>query len=77
MAVKKESTVQVLIRPNWHPSMSQVLGDISGQYGYITEHGTVELLGPIHEDPEISEESLTTKNSSPTRLMSGSGALGL
>jgi hypothetical protein len=58
------------IRPNWHPKLQAILGDISGQIGYITRFGTFELLGPLFDDPNIQETSSQTTDRGPTILFS-------
>ena len=73
--MEKQTNLQILFRPDWHPEISSVLGDIRGQFGVVTENGTIKLLGPIHENPDITEENLETKHSGPKILASAIGGL--
>ena len=60
-------------RPNWHPKLQQVLGNIVGAYGYITPFGTVELLGPLWEDPRILKDQVKPEQKAPTIIFSAKG----
>jgi hypothetical protein len=72
--IKKE--VKTLFRPNWHPRLQQILGDIIGAYGYVTQFGTIELLGPIWDNPDISKNTLKPDISGPTLIFAApSGGL--
>lgn len=70
---KKE--VEVLFRPNWHPSLAPILGDIKYQYGYVTDVGTIELLGPLYEDPEISKYAVESAISGPVLSVNARGSI--
>lgn len=72
----EESTVQVLHKPNWHPNLTPLLGDIEGQEGYVTEFGTIELLGPAQRNPEISRYRYESDINGPTLALSAQSSLG-
>lgn len=55
MEEKKETIVTPSFKPDWHPSLSSLLGDLRGQYCYINRYGTVTLLGAINEKLDISK----------------------
>ena len=63
-------------RPDWHPSLNEVHGNIEGQIAYITEMGTVHLLGPVHENPDIPKTASSSSINGPTLLLSAKSALG-
>lgn len=53
MIYDKIYPTEVTFTPDWHPELSCLLGDIRGEVGYITDYGTIHLLGK--RKPEISE----------------------
>ncbi|MDD3412427.1 MAG: hypothetical protein PHY47_00340 [Lachnospiraceae bacterium] len=73
----ENSKVEVWFRPNWHPALNNLLGKINGQYAYITSVGTIELLGPLHEDPDISKFANESETRGPTVSLSAIAGLGL
>lgn len=66
MATKNES-VEVLFTPDWHYRLSCFLGELKGEIGYITEYGTVHLLGK--KNPEVSRDATSSKINGPTRCI--------
>jgi hypothetical protein len=71
--MKKE--IEALFRPNWHPSLSPLLGDIKYQLGYITEVGTVELIGPLYDNAEISKYSAESEIKGPVMSINATGSI--
>ncbi len=69
----KKNDLVISFRPNWHPKLQAILGDIRGQVGYITRFNTVELIGPLHENPQISSTTYETEDRGPTLLFSAEG----
>lgn len=64
-------------RPDWHPSLNEVLGDFIGEAAYITDVGTVRLLGPVHEDPDFSKTKSSSGINGPTLMLTAKSSLGL
>lgn len=75
MTEKKETKIQIFHRPDWHPNLSPFLGDLKGQHGYVTDVGTIHLLGPMHEDPEISKFETESEIAGPTIMLSAKKGL--
>jgi hypothetical protein len=75
MSQEKISNVEVLFTPDWHYSLSAFLGDLKGEIGYITEYGTVHLLGL--KDPDLSKFASESKTAGPTRSITANKTLGL
>lgn len=73
-----ENKVQVRHRPDWHPSISTLIGrqNIEDSYGYVTEYGTIHLLGPLYQTPNIPKYAQGSKINSPTLILSAESALG-
>ena len=69
--------VTILHRPDWHPSLNEFLGQIVGQRGYVTEVGTIHLLGPIHENPDFDKSKTSSEIKGPTMLLSADSSMGL
>lgn len=63
-------------RPDWHPTLTELMGQIVGQQGYVTEHGTIRILGPIHEDPDFPKAKSSSKQSGPTVMLTAKSSLG-
>ena len=61
-------------RPNWPPALNNIYGDIVGQVGYITDVGTVHLLGPGDENPDIPKTTASSNINGPTLLLSASSS---
>jgi hypothetical protein len=55
---------EVMYTPDWPASMSTILGDLKGEIGYITEYGTVHLIGK--RDIEVSKNQIESKTDGPT-----------
>ncbi len=72
----EELTVQVFHKPNWHPALTSLMGDITGQEGYITEYGTVELIGLTHSNHNISRYEYESDINGPTLILSAQSSLG-
>ena len=71
-----EKTVQVLHRPNWHPALNTILGDIIGQEGYVTEYGTIELTGYTHKNQALSRYNYESDINGVTLALSAESGLG-
>jgi len=71
-----EEKVIIYHRPDWHPSLNEIMGDITGEAGYITEVGTVHLLGPIHENPDFPKTKGSSGINGPTLLLTAKSSLG-
>lgn len=65
---------EVLFTPDWHWALSAFLGDLKGEIGYITEYGTVHLLGK--KNPDLSQYSTKTKINGPTKSITANKAFG-
>jgi hypothetical protein len=72
-SVKKDE-VCIYHQPNWHPKLQALLGDIRGQYGYVTKYDTIELLGPLYENPNIKDTTYSTEDNGPTLLFTAASA---
>jgi len=68
--------VTIYHRPDWHPNLNEILGHIVGEKGYITEVGTVRLLGPLHENPDFDKSKKESTISGPTLLLTAESSLG-
>jgi hypothetical protein len=77
MSEKKDSKLEVWFRPDWHPAFNNMLGQINGAYGYVTDVGTINLLGPFHEDPDISKWASESETRGPTVAVSAMASLGM
>ena len=63
-------------RPDHPPEFFKTLiKNAIGMEGYITKVGTVRILGPIHEDPEISKYASSSKIKGPTSTLTAKGSL--
>ena len=60
------NTVPIFHRPDWHPKLQALLGDITGQTGYTTKFGTIVLLGPLYQNPNIPQTTYDTEDNGPT-----------
>jgi hypothetical protein len=72
-----EEKVIVYHRPDWHPSLNEIIGDFVGEAAYVTEMGTIRLLGPIHEDPDFPKTKSSSRINGPTLLLTAQSSLGL
>lgn len=72
---EKNNSVEILFTPDWHHSLSAFLGDLKGEIGYITEHGTVHLLGK--KNPELSKYASESKINGPTKSITANKTLGI
>lgn len=77
MADDKDSKLEVWFRPDWHPSLNSLYGELKGAYGYVTEQGTIRLMGPLYEDPDISRFASESKTDGPTVSLSAKPSLGI
>ena len=62
---------KVFHRPDWHPILSSLLGDIRGSYGYVTEIGTIALLGPNPQSTTFVPEEKTKTDETEEKVGSG------
>lgn len=54
----KTSKLEVWYRPDWPSALNSILGKFENWYAYVTDVGTIHLLGPeLYEDPETSSFS--------------------
>ena len=74
---KVESKIQVFHRPDWHPRLSPLLGNLKGQYAYVTDVGTINIIGPLYEDPDISKFQFESKIEGPVESLSAKKGLGI
>ena len=65
--IDKIYSTEVFFTPDWHPSFSRLMGDITGESGYITEFGTVRLLGK--QDIEVSKFETESLINGATKLL--------
>lgn len=77
MADDKDSKLEVWFRPDWHPALNPILGDVKGAYAYVTDAGTIRLLGPLYEDPDISKFASESNTDGPTVSLSAKPSLGI
>lgn len=73
----QETTIQVFHKPNWHPALSPLLGEIVNQEGYVTEYGTIELIGLTQSNPSISKYQYESDINGPTLILTAQSSLGL
>jgi hypothetical protein len=66
----REKTIEVFYKPNWPAELSSLMGDIVGLEGYITEYGTVQLLGQNQTNPEVSKYQFESDINGPTLVLS-------
>lgn len=66
---------EVLFTPDWHYSLSPFLGDLKGEIGYITEYGTVHLLGK--KNPDVSQYQTKSKTNGPTKSITANKSSGV
>lgn len=73
---KGQTKIDIFHKPDWHPSLSSIYGDIKGQYGYVTEIGTIALLGPdTRKDAEVSKFVTETDLKGPLASITAVGGL--
>lgn len=53
-----------------------LMGDIIGEEGYITEQGTVKILGPATRNPDIPKTAVSSSINGPTLLLTAKSSLG-
>lgn len=73
----KKNNLTPQFRADWHPKLQAILGDIRGQIGYITLAGTIHLLGPLYENPNIETSTYETEDHGPTLLFTAEGGIGI
>jgi len=71
-----DNKVAIYHRPDWHPNLSQIIGDIIGEAGYVTEMGTIQLLGPIFENPGFDKYKSTADIEGATLMLTAKSSLG-
>jgi|688.fasta_scaffold421585_2 hypothetical protein len=71
----KNNVAEMLFTPDWHYLLSPFLGDLVGEIGYITQHGTIHLLGK--KDLDISQYETETKIDGPVTSITANKSLGL
>lgn len=78
MEKEKESTkLDVWYRPDWHPSLNGIFGDLKNQYGYVSEVGTIRLLGPIAKEISFSRFKENSEIEGPVTSISAVPSLGI
>lgn len=73
----QEITRQVFHKPNWHPALTPLMGEIAGQEGYVTKYGTIELLGLTQSNPVVSKYQYESNVNGPTLILTAESSLGL
>jgi len=63
-------------RPDWHPALNEILGDITGQSAYVTDVGTIHLLGPVHENPDYPKTKGSSGINGVTMVLTAESSLG-
>lgn len=72
----KLNKIPIKHKPDWAPVLSSLLGDLRGQYGYITEIGTVALVGPNPKaKSEIPKSKTQTEIKGPLLVLSAVGGM--
>lgn len=74
--MEKYYDVETFFTPAWHWKISKILGDITGEIGYIDENGLVHLLGK--KNPDLSEYEVSSKIQGPVKSITankGNGVL--
>lgn len=73
----EEAKVQVYHKPDWHPSLTSIMGEIEGQEGYVTEYGTIHLIGLTQTNHNISKYKYESDINGPTLVLTAQSSLGL
>lgn len=60
-------STETVFTPDWHHKFSRFLGDLKGEIGYVTEFGTVHLIGKRHVD--ISKDETESRTDGPTKCI--------
>ena len=73
-----ENTAQVMHRPDWHHSLSMLMGKeaIVDSFAYVTPYGTIHLLGPLYKTPALPKARFESDQNTPTQIFSAEGGLG-
>jgi hypothetical protein len=74
------SEIKKIVRyhiPDWHKSLSPLLGNIEGEEGYVTNVGTIRLIGQIDGAQDIPKSISSTQIEGPTIIFSALNGLGL
>lgn len=74
--MSSDNKVAIYHRPDWHPNLSQVIGDIIGEAGYVTEMGTIKVLGPIFNNPNFDKYKSKSEINGPTIVLTAKSSLG-
>jgi len=71
MAKKK---IDIYHKPNWPPELSSILGDLKGRQAYVTEIGTIHLLGPdTRKTADVPKDQTETEKTGPMFAISAKG----
>ena len=66
-----EDGVQVFHKPDWHKSLTPLMGNIVGQQGYVTDQGTIRILGDdLKQVVAQSRYEFESEDNSPTLMFS-------
>lgn len=66
-----ENSVQVFHKPDWHKSQTPLMGEIVGQVGYVTDQGTIKIIGDsLKEVVSNSRYDFESDDNSPTLMFS-------
>jgi len=74
---KSSDELEIYHQPDWHPSLTNMIGPIKGQYGIVTETGTIKLV-TSNEDVaniEIGKGTFASTERGPTRVLSAESSL--
>jgi len=71
----QNTNVEILFTPDWHPNLSCFLGDLKDEIGYVTEYGTIHLLGK--KNPEVSKYQVESKTNGATKSITANKTMGL
>lgn len=66
-----ENGIEIFHKPDWPTSLTPLLGNIVGLQGYVTEQGTIRLIGTDLKQPsQGSKYEFESDIDSPTAMLS-------
>ena len=75
METKDTKNVEILFTPDWHPNLSPLMGDFVGEVGYITEVGTVRLIGK--QKIELTKYQVESNINGPVKSITAEKSMGI